>query len=177
MQEQPPSEPGKRGRRRVNTRSVVALVCIIAVASAIGIVISLGQRPTAAPVGSSPTPTPARQAITPTPVPLVPAAGIGFSVADDLATHEVVLFGGVGDYPNTWIWDGASWTLAHPSLSPAGRFGASEAYDPQTKTVMLFGGRLEPGSGLAGDLPGEHGRRSLRGKLTANPKTGANRDE
>ena len=145
MQEQPPSEPGKTSRRRVNKRSVVALVSIIAVASAIGIVISLGQRPASAPVSSSPTPSAARQAITPTPIPLVPAAGIGFSVADDLASHEVVLFGGVGDYPNTWVWDGASWTLAHPSLSPAGRFGASEAYDPQTKTVMLFGGRLEPG--------------------------------
>jgi len=33
-----------------------------------------------------------------------------------------------------------------PQASPEGRFGAAEAYDPQTKTVMLFGGRLEPGT-------------------------------
>ena len=57
-----------------------------------------------------------------------------------------MLFGGVGDYANTWLWDGSKWTLAHPKTSPEGRFGASEAYDPQTKTVLLFGGRLEPGT-------------------------------
>jgi hypothetical protein len=122
----------------------MALVSIIAVAGAIGVVLSFGQHPQAQV--THPTPAPAvHLPITPSPVPNAPQAGFGFSVADDLATHKIVLFGGVGDYPNTWLWDGSRWTLAHPDASPQGRFGASEAYDPQTRTVMLFGGRLEPG--------------------------------
>jgi hypothetical protein len=145
MQQRLENEPGEGGRRHLNTRSVIALLSIIGVASGIGIVISLGQRPPAAHLVRLPTPTTAPHPITPSPVPLEPQAGNGFSLADDLATHEIVLFGGVGDYANTWLWDGATWTLAHPQVSPGGRFGASEAYDPQTKTVMLFGGRTEPG--------------------------------
>ena len=124
---------------------MIALLSIIAVAGAIGIVVSFGQRPPAQATHPSPGPV-ARQPITPSPVPIVPQSGFGFSVADDLATRTIVLFGGVGDYPNTWLWDGSRWTLAHPQASPLGRFGAAEAYDPQTKMVMLFGGRLEPGT-------------------------------
>lgn len=146
MQQRLENEPGEGGRRRLNTRSVIALLCIIAVTAAIGIVISLGQHPRGVLVGPIPVNTPAPGPITPSPVPLEPQAGIGFSIADDLATHEIVLFGGVGDYASTWLWDGSKWTLADPAMSPAGRFGATEAYDPQTKTVMLFGGRLEPGT-------------------------------
>jgi hypothetical protein len=145
MRERPENEAGDRIRRRLNTRSVIVLLGIIAVASAIGIVVSFGQRSPARI--SDPAPTSfAGQPITPSPVPLEPQSGDGFSVADDLATHQIVLFGGVGNYANTWLWDGSKWTLAHPQTSPEGRFGASEAYDPQTKTVLLFGGRLEPGT-------------------------------
>jgi hypothetical protein len=139
------NEPGERGRRRLNTRSVIALLCAIAVAGAIGIVLSLGQHraaPVARPAPTQLGPLP----ISPTPMPDSPQSGAGFSVAADLATHQVVLFGGVGDYPNTWLWNGSAWTLAHPATSPQGRFGASAAYDPETKTVVLFGGRLEAGT-------------------------------
>jgi hypothetical protein len=124
---------------------VIALLCAIAVAGAIGIVISLGQRK--APPVTQPAPTQFRPLpITPSPVPSEPQSGAGFSVADDPVTHEVLLFGGVGDYPSTWLWNGSRWTLAHPATSPEGRFGASAAYDPQTKTVVMFGGRLEDGT-------------------------------
>jgi hypothetical protein len=143
MQESRLSDPR---RRRRNPRSVVALLGIIAVAGAIGIVLSLGQRMRSAPAGPASTPTLAPRSITPSPVPSGPHSDFGFSVADDLATHSIVLFGGLGNYPNTWLWDGARWTLAHPQASPEGRFDAAEAYDPQTKTVMLFGGRLELGT-------------------------------
>ncbi len=145
MQGRLENEPVERGRRRPNTRSVTALVCAIAVAGAIGIVISRGQHAAAPIVQQTPSqfrPVP----ITPSPVPAEPQSGSGFSVADDPATHEVVLFGGVGDYPSTWLWSGSSWTLAHPATSPQGRFGASAAYDPETKSVVLFGGRLEDGT-------------------------------
>ena len=135
----------EKGGRRLNARSAIALVGSIAVAGAIGVVVSsrhhdpaLLRHPSQAPVSPRP--------VTTSPVSLQPQAGAGISLADDLATHEVVLFGGVGDYANTWLWNGSVWARAQPPASPAGRFGASEAYDPQTKTVMLFGGRLEPGT-------------------------------
>lgn len=141
---QPPRSINPR-RRGPNPRFVIGLLVIIAITGAIGIVISFGQRPRPAAAGAAPTPTVAQGSITPSPIPGVPRAGFGFSLADDRATHEIVLFGGVGDYTSTWLWNGTAWTLAHPKSSPAGRFGASAAYDPQTRTVMLFGGRLEPG--------------------------------
>jgi hypothetical protein len=139
------NEAGEKRGRRVNSRFVIGLLGIIAVAGATGIVISLGQRARPALTGPTPTPALVPRSITPSPIPSGPEAGLGFSLADDRATHEIVLFGGVGDYTSTWLWNGAGWTLAHPPESPAGRFGASAAYDPQTRSVMLFGGRLELG--------------------------------
>lgn len=122
--------------------SLVALVCIIAVAGGIGIAVALGRHmPTRQP--SPPPSVPASQ-VTPTSATGEPRSGGLFSVADDLATHEVVLFGGVGSYADTWLWNGTRWSQAHPSTSPPGRFGASAAYDPDTRTVLLFGGRTEP---------------------------------
>jgi hypothetical protein len=136
--------PSTTRGRRLRPPSTIALLAIIAVAGAIGILVS--GRHTPAQVTHLPGTPSARQPITPSPVPLLPLSGFGFSVADDLATHDVVLFGGVGDYANTWLWNGTTWTLAHPESSPGGRFGAAEAYDPQTKTVLLFGGRVESGT-------------------------------
>jgi hypothetical protein len=71
--------------------------------------------------------------------------GSGFSVADDPASHFVVLFGGIDSYDTTWLWDGNQWSDIQPSVSPPGRFGAAAAYDPVTRQVLLFGGRLAPG--------------------------------
>lgn len=131
-------ERGQRARRGV---SVLALMALIAVVASLGIVISLGRHPAAA-----------LRAPVDAPLLATPAAGTGkaqpgalFSVADDLATHQVVLFGGVEDWGNTWVWNGTTWTPVHPAVSPPGRYGASAAYDPETKMVMLFGGRTEPG--------------------------------
>jgi hypothetical protein len=132
---------------------VLALLTIIAIVGTIGIVISLGRHdrpvtnapPGSSPVASSVAPPPLPQT-TPSVVGDRPQSGLLFSVADDLATHDVVLFGGVGDYDNTWLWDGARWTNAHPDTSPPGRYGASAAYDPATREVLLFGGRTEPGT-------------------------------
>ena len=134
------------GERRAGRRSALTLVAIVAVAGTIGIVVSFGQRSPAAP----PVPTataPAR--ITPSPVPAEPEVGTSFAVADDLATREVVLFGGEDDGDNTWLWNRTRWTLARPPNRPPGRFGASAAYDPATQTVLLFGGRTEDGTAVA----------------------------
>jgi hypothetical protein len=133
-------------RRRLSPTSLLGFVVIIAIASAIGIVVSLGQRSTPRPVSATNAPDPTPPLVTSTPMPNVPVSGLGFALADDAASHQVMLFGGVGNYGNTWLWDGSTWTLAHPAVSPAGRFGASAAYDPETRTVLLFGGRLEAGT-------------------------------
>jgi hypothetical protein len=69
----------------------------------------------------------------------------GFSLAADLATQHLVLFGGVDDFNTTWLWDGAAWAQAHPATSPPGRYGASAAFDPQSGEVLLFGGTLQTG--------------------------------
>lgn len=74
-----------------------------------------------------------------------PVSAYGYSVVDDPAAHQVVLFGGIDDYDNTWLWNGQRWTLARPGASPPGRFDAAAAYDPVTRQVMVYGGRLGPG--------------------------------
>ena len=128
--------------RRGGRRSALALIAIVAAAGTVGIVISVG--PHRLPIPPVPTAlVPLR--VTPSPIPAEPEVGASFAVADDLATHDVVLFGGQDDGNNTWLWNGSSWTLAHPQVSPSGRFGASGAYDPNTKTVLIFGGRTEDG--------------------------------
>jgi hypothetical protein len=134
------SESGQR--RRAGRRTALALVAIIAVAGTVGIVVSLVQHP----LPTSPVPTAqVRLRVTPSPVPAEPEVGTSFTVADDLATQDVVLFGGEDNGNNTWLWNGSSWTLAHPLVSPSGRFGASAAYDPESKSVLIFGGRTENG--------------------------------
>lgn len=112
------------------------LVAVIAAAAVAGLAISSAQRP------PGPAPSPAvTPSAAPTPIPRGPISGIGFSVVDDPAASQVILFGGVDNYANTWIWTGRQWVLAAPATSPPGRVDAAGAYDPQTKQVLLFGGR------------------------------------
>ncbi|HEY6469235.1 MAG TPA: hypothetical protein VI434_05665 [Candidatus Dormibacteraeota bacterium] len=90
--------------------------------------------------------------VTPTPLTTVggvlPPATAGYSVADDLATHQVVVFGGIADNQATWIWNGSRWNLAQPETSPPGRIDAATAYDPALHLVLLFGGHGPPGTDL-----------------------------
>ncbi len=61
-----------------------------------------------------------------------------------------VIFGGnvnspanltAGSYANdTWAWDGTNWTNLLSPLAPTPRFSASMAYDPNSGTIVLFGG-------------------------------------
>ena len=123
-------------------RPSTVLVAVVAVAAIAGVAISTAQRPPAPAPPRSPGPTTA-----PTPIPRGPISGIGFTVADDPSTAQVVLFGGVDNYDNTWVWGGGHWALAKPVTSPPGRIDAAAAYDPQTKEVLLFGGRHAPLTG------------------------------
>jgi hypothetical protein len=90
-----------------------------------------------------------------------PSAREGPAMAFDAATNTVVLFGGsttlfggcCGDLNDTWIWNGATstWTQVianrDPNSPPARRFdGQGMAYDPNTKTVVMFGGSTQEGT-------------------------------
>ena len=141
MEEASVDEQVQRTRRGV---SVLALLSLIAVVAGIGLVLSAGRH--SVPIASEPVGSVALLNPTPAPGSGAPQTGALFSVADDLATHDVVLFGGVDDWGNTWAWNGTVWTQLHPAVSPPGRFGASAAYDPETQMVMVFGGRTEPGT-------------------------------
>ena len=115
-------------------RPFVALVGTIAVAAAIGTAVSLSQR-------HAPQP-PASEQVRPLPTlnPDQPIVAFGFTAADDAASSQVVLFGGVDNYAGTWVWTGATWVREHPKTSPPGRYSASSAFDPQIGEVLMFGG-------------------------------------
>jgi hypothetical protein len=76
-----------------------------------------------------------------------PPALRGASMVYDAATHNVVLFGGLGaggPVADTWTWDGTNWTKQFVS-GPAARSGASMVYDAATNNVVLFGGKASNG--------------------------------
>ena len=74
-----------------------------------------------------------------------PMSSFGYALAYYPPARQVLLFGGVDNYANTWLWNYHGWTLAHPSASPPGRFDAAVAYNPVMHVVMIYGGRLGPG--------------------------------
>jgi hypothetical protein len=51
-----------------------------------------------------------------------------------------LFFGGQGTNSDTWLWDGRTWAMASPPMSPPGRFGYGLAYDRARAQVLLFGG-------------------------------------
>jgi len=77
------------------------------------------------------------------------------SLAYDPATDLVMLFGGhgtEGDLNDTWAFNPTTlnWTQLSPANSPAPREGASLAYDPASKQLVLFGGN-QSGAGYLAD--------------------------
>lgn len=70
------------------------------------------------------------------------------SSAYDTADRFVVLFGGGVNGPNytwkivndTWTFHAGSWTKVSASTAPSPRLDPSMAYDPTTRSVILFGG-------------------------------------
>ena len=81
-----------------------------------------------------------------------PPARSGAAMVYDAAHNNIVLFGGTSitngtlgpDLNDTWIWNGATgtWTQANPATSPPARRFDSQgmAFDPNTQTVVMFGG-------------------------------------
>ena len=74
-----------------------------------------------------------------------PSARSGAAMAEDPARGEVLLVGGnVTSVPqptvsDTWVWNGASWTLRTPAQSPSARGGAALARD-RNGNMVLYGG-------------------------------------
>jgi hypothetical protein len=139
-------EPSPVGARS-KLATIAILLGLIAAAGVVGVALSVLQRPSQLPKAAPTQPPGLPPEITgsPTLVAPGPVSAFGFSVADDPAIHRVVLFGGVDNYGETWLWDGSRWSRAHPRASPLGRSEAAAAYDPETGLVMLFGGRLASG--------------------------------
>lgn len=79
----------------------------------------------------------------------VGGAAIGYHAVN----RQVILFGGiagsdgltgsnrVGTFSNdTWIWDGATWTEQHTSITPPARVGGQLVYDAARQQTLLLGG-------------------------------------
>lgn len=69
----------------------------------------------------------------------------GFATAYDAADGYDLLFGGYAvassiETNETWIYRLGEWTQLHPNASPPALWQPSMAYDPQTRSVILFGG-------------------------------------
>ncbi len=131
-----------RTRRNAIGAGVVLVVCLTALLA--GVWVARSQPAATTPV-STPSAEAAPPSLSPTRVPALAVLGSSFSAAYDARTHQLVTFGGVTSYDDTWLWDGQHWALARPSNSPPGRFAAAAAYDPVSGVVMLYGGRLGPG--------------------------------
>lgn len=78
-----------------------------------------------------------------------PAGRVWDSWADDPATGQVVLFGGVQAYRtsgpddvigSTWTWDGTTWTELQPAANAGRRAYGSLTYDPALQRLVMFGG-------------------------------------
>jgi hypothetical protein len=117
----------------------VGLGAIAVLVAGVGLAIAAAQHPRSPLIPPPPTASATRSPL-PTPAAAGPVTALGASVADDPATHRVVLFGGVDNANTTWLWDGRHWTSATPPSSPPRRAGAAAAYDPATRVIMLFGG-------------------------------------
>ena len=125
--------------RRPAVSTPLALVVAIALAGVAGYLISRPQ----GHVNTAPN-----LVVSPKPTTDSPFSTYGYSVADDVDTHQVVVFGGNMSPNQTWLWTGADWHLAKPRTSPPGREYAPAEFDPALHLVLLFGGTTPTGAGL-----------------------------
>jgi hypothetical protein len=72
------------------------------------------------------------------------------SLAYDAQDGYVVLFGGCGTHSNqTWTFRAGTWTNQTAAVAPPAREGGALAYDPSSKSVLVFGGYVyrDPSTG------------------------------
>ena len=78
-----------------------------------------------------------------------PSAREDATMAYDVASGQVVLFGGNGSgtgLSDTWTWNGSTWTEQSPVTNPPARSDATMAYDAASGQVVLFGGSGSSGA-------------------------------
>lgn len=70
--------------------------------------------------------------------------------------NRVVLFGGATDTVNklddTWEFNGVTWQLMSPSSRPPARRWHSMVYDPQSRSIYMFGGDSQATQGSLSDV-------------------------
>jgi hypothetical protein len=96
---------------------------------------------TAATTAPVPSPKPILAQLSPISNPPFPRGLAG--AAYDPLTRQTVMFGGLsaeGTLPDTWSWDGLTWTQHHSAVSPHGRFDGLMAFDPAVGGIVLIGG-------------------------------------
>lgn len=81
-----------------------------------------------------------------------PRASLAPTLAYDRVRHELVMFGGVGNDAQTWVWKGGQWLLWHLPTTPSARFGATGVWDPNSNEVVIFGGVNESTGKALADL-------------------------
>lgn len=82
-----------------------------------------------------------------------PPARDSASMAQDPASGQVILFGGennIGNFNDTWNWNGSNWVQITTAHSPTPRSGAAMAFD-SAGHLILFGGINIEGGGFLGD--------------------------
>src|SRR5471030_178913 len=91
-------------RRRATIVGVVLATSVAALAAGLWLTRQSHPAPAAGAVTAGSTPAPlGPPSLKPTPVPAEPIVGSGFSAADDPSTHQLVVFGGIDSYDQTWL--------------------------------------------------------------------------
>jgi hypothetical protein len=77
--------------------------------------------------------------------PAIPSPRSRVSLAYDSLHDKVVMFGGFNgneyvDFQQTWLWNGARWSIAPSDHSPPPRTEASMVFDASRGVTVLFGG-------------------------------------
>ena len=136
---------------RLEKLAAVAILILLST-FAVGRVLRPGEGP--APPGSTQAachpdvPAPKLMSLSARP----PQMGYPAQVVFDGSTCRLLLFGPCcqltnhPDEPQTWLWDGTSWGRIAAAGSPPEVIAAAIAYDPDTHSVIMFGG-IENGPG------------------------------
>ena len=74
-----------------------------------------------------------------------PAPRYFHALAYDAERNNTVLFGGGNSFgalpqPETWVWDGITWTQKFPANNPSKRYEHGLAYDSNRNVTVFFGG-------------------------------------
>ncbi len=124
-------------RRTRSTWLALGALCLLSMVQGCGTPAASGQASAPRSVAPSGTAEPFGSACR------TPATRALSAIAYDSATHNVVLFGGVGEdvYGDTWQWNGAGWQLAKTLTAPSPRSTVAAAFDDDHNLLVVYGGR------------------------------------